>query len=154
MTTTFYRKEGRKYVPVSDYDSHLNDAYPYGSHLVTVKRGSTGRVYNIDPAFAPMIAAAKYAKDDMVKVFMEASAPTPESELTEEELTAWAVFKEAMGVDVLRIKYSSANEVIDAGLAAMQEEADKTMKHPSVKAAWDQFMLVYQLTKEFGELAE
>jgi hypothetical protein len=149
MTTTFYRKEGRKYVPVSDYDSHLTDAYPYGSHLVTVKRGSTGRVYNIDPAFAPMIAAAKYAKDDMVKVFMEASAPTPESELTEEELKAWAVFKEAMGIDVLRIKYASANEVIDAGLAAMQEEADKMLQYPAVKEAWDHFMFMCQLTKNF-----
>jgi len=85
----------------------------------------------------------------MVKVFMEASAPTPESELTEEELKAWAVFKEAMGIDVLRIKYASANEVIDAGLAAMQEEADKMLQYPAVKEAWDHFMFMCQLTKNF-----
>jgi hypothetical protein len=36
----------------------------------------------------------------------------------------------------------------EAGIKAMQEEADKLMKHASVQAAYEQFQLVCALTKE------
>jgi hypothetical protein len=38
--------------------------------------------------------------------------------------------------------------IAEAGVKALQQEADKLMKHESVKNAYEQFLLVCQLTKE------
>jgi hypothetical protein len=34
MKETFYRKRGRRYVPVNEYDQELLDSFPQGTHLV------------------------------------------------------------------------------------------------------------------------
>ena len=61
--TTFYRKVGRRYQPVEEYDPELMDALPEGDHLISVRVGLTSRRFDVDPALAPMIAAGVYAED-------------------------------------------------------------------------------------------
>jgi hypothetical protein len=147
--TTFYKKQGRRYIPISEYSSDFIDAYSYGNHLVTVIPGSISRKYGIDPAFAPMVAAGRYAKDSMVSALLKASAARPaKTPFTQKQIDAWNKFKQEFDDGVTYIEYPSANEIIEAGLKAMQEEASKTLQHPTVKAAWEQFMMVYQLTKQ------
>ena len=34
MKKVYYIKEGRKYVPVAEYDNELLDSFPKGNHLV------------------------------------------------------------------------------------------------------------------------
>lgn len=150
--TTFYRKEGRRYYPVSEYHTELLDSYAYGSHLVTIKLNSTSRAYNIDPAFAPLIAAGVFAKDEMAQALTKASEAMPTSTpVTIEQRDAWDKFRETMGEDINRIMYPASATVIEAGLVAMQQEADKMLKHPSVKEAWDHFMLIWELVKLYKE---
>jgi hypothetical protein len=64
MKKLYYLKEGRKYIPVSEYDSDLLDSFPKGTHIVMCYPGGKSTRYGIDPAYAPMIAAGRLAEAD------------------------------------------------------------------------------------------
>lgn len=151
MKKIFYEKQGRKYVPVSEYDNDLLDSFTKGNHLVSVYPGGSSRRFNIDPAFAPMIAAGRYAEDAISKTIMEKSAlRTPEHKkpLTQKQIKAWEALAEEMGEERYALEWCSYREAAEAGVKAMQDEADKMLQNPAVKKAWDYFMMVWQLTKE------
>jgi cobalamin biosynthesis protein CbiG len=44
--------------------------------------------------------------------------------------------------------HGSARDAAEAGVKAMQEEADKLLSNPSVRKAYERFILVCELTKE------
>ena len=73
MKTIFYKKVGRRYVPVSEYDSELLDGFPQGNHLVQVYPGGGSRRFNIEPALAPMIAAGRFAQDAITRKIQEST---------------------------------------------------------------------------------
>jgi len=145
---TYYIKVDDEYEPVSYYDSNMSDAMPEGSHLVVVKPGSVSRLYNVDPAFASMIAAGKYAEDAMSKALHKASEANPkEKEVTQEQMDAWDKCKLAFNNDHFMITYPSAHDVVQAGIDAMQEEVDNMLSNPTVKKAYEEFLLVWKLSK-------
>ena len=148
--TLFYKKEGRKYVPVSEYDNELLDSFPKGDHLVSVYPGGGSRRYRIDPAFAPMIAAGRYAEDAVSRSIQQSTELRPVNrELTEEDRKRWQDFISTMPEDMrFMMTHGSAREAAEAGVAAMMEEAEKLLSNPAVKKAYDRFMFVCQLTKE------
>ena len=150
MKEIFYKKVGRRYVPVSEYDSEFLDSYTWGAHLVVVKHGSTSKKYNIDPAFAPMIAAGRYAEDAMAKVLSDASSARISCrEITPTQQRAWDVLKKSFNGDLYYYEYPSTHEAIQAGLAAMQKEADKLLTNPAVKKSYENFLLLCKLSKEY-----
>ena len=149
--TIFYKKVGRKYEPVYEYDQELLDSFPKGDHLVSVYPGGASRRYKIDPAFGPMIAAGRYAEDAISKTIMDCSAlrvPDKDRPLTEEQRRTWEAFSKAMGKEVYALEYCSYREAAEAGVKAMQDEADKMLSNPAVRKAWDYFLMVWALTKE------
>jgi hypothetical protein len=73
----YYEKVGRKYVPVSEYDSDLTDSFGKGSHLVICYPGGQSRRYNIDPDYAALIAAGRVAEDAMIQAMSKASELRP-----------------------------------------------------------------------------
>lgn len=151
--TVFYKKEGRKYVAVSEYDNELMDALPKGNHLVMSYPGGTSRRFNIDPAYAPMIAAGRLAEDAISNHIMETSklrVPNKHKPLTQEQRDAWKAFSTAMGDDMYALEWCSYREAAEAGVKAMQEEADKLMSHESVKLAFEHFLTVCELVKQHG----
>jgi hypothetical protein len=151
MKKLYYIKEGRRYVPVSEYDSDLLDAFPKGNHLVMSYPGGTSRRFNIDPNYAAMIAAGRVAEDAISKTIMEKSAlrvPERKQPLTPEQAEAWRRLSELFGDERYALEWCSYREAAEAGVKAMQDEADKLMKHPSVRRAFDNFVLMCQLTKE------
>ena len=77
MKKIFYEKVGRKYVPISEYDSNLMDGYSYGTHLLMVYPGGASRRYNIDPNYAAMIAASRVAEEAMIRAMHKASELRP-----------------------------------------------------------------------------
>jgi len=150
--TTFYKKVGRKYVPVAEYDRELTNSYEYGATLVTCVRGMTSRRDKIDPAFAPMIAAGEFAKDAISTVLMNASDLKPTKvPITEEQREAWENLTQAFGEEMHMLQWPSFREAVDAGVDAMRREANITLENPAVKKAYDQFMLIYKLTKETND---
>ena len=149
MKRTFYEKVGRRYVPVYEYDSDMYAALPEGTHLVVCRPGGQSTQYSVDPAFAPMIAAGRYAGCAIADKLIEASAMRPsQTPITEEQRRAWEGLQKAFGDDMYSLHIPSVRDIADAGVEAMQAEADKLLKHPAVKAAYDDFMLLCKLTME------
>ena len=145
----YYEKRGRRYYPVLENDYELHDAMPRGNHLIMCYPGGTSTRYNIDPALAPLIAAGRVAEDRMSEAVRKASEMRPRrKELTVEQKRAWDRLTKAMGNEVYSIEIASAREIADAGLKAMQEEADKLLTNPAVQLAYEQFLLVCELTKK------
>ena len=150
----FYEKVGRKYVPVREYDSNLMDAMHKGTHIVMCYPGGRSTRYNIDPAFGPMIAAARFAEDAISRTIMDKSALRSKEDrkpLTPEQLAAWHALQEAFGDEVYPLEYCSYREAAEAGVNAMLVEAEKMLENPAVRRAWNNFMLIWQLTKESNE---
>jgi len=145
----FYEKVGRKYEPVYEYDQTLMDAFPKGAHLVMCYPGGQSTKYNIDPAYAPMIAACRVAEEAMLSAMHKLSEGRPSKvPLTKKQQKAWKDLKEAFGDDMFYITYPSPMDIVEEGLKAMQDEATKLMTNPSVKKAYEHFLLVCELTKE------
>ena len=145
----FYEKVGRRYVPVYEYDSDMYAALPHGAHLVMCYPGGQSTRYSVDPAFAPMIAAGRYAEQEIADAIYEASKSTPkEIPVTEEQRQAWENLKQAFGDEMFSVTRPSVVDITQAGVAAMQQEADRLLKNAAVKAAYEQFMLLCELTAQ------
>jgi len=152
MKEIFYKKVGRRYVPVYEYDQTLMDSFPKGSHLVITHPGGQSRRFNIDPNYAALIAAGRVAEEAMWSAIHKAAEMQRVKHegniLTPEQLQAWAKFKKVMGSHGYYVQYNSVHDIAEAGLKALEEEAAKLMTHESVKNAYEQFLLVCKLTKE------
>ena len=152
MKKIFYEKVGRRYVPVAEYDNDYLDSFPKGNHLVMCYPGGTSRRFNIDPAYAPMIAAGRVAEDVMCRALVKASELKPErTPITPEQKAAWENLARAFGDELCTLRGASIHDVVEAGIKAMQEEADKLMKHESVRKAYDHFLMMCELTREKAE---
>jgi hypothetical protein len=150
--TVFYKKVGRKYEPVAEYDQEHLDSFPKGTHLVMCYPGGSSRRFNIDPNYAAMIAAGRVAEDTISKALMRASDLRPkQAPLTEGQRTAWENLVNEFGPDARTLEWPSAREAAEEAVKAMMEEADKLMKHESVRKAYDHFQLMCQLAKEKDE---
>jgi hypothetical protein len=150
--TIFYVKKGRRYVPHSTYSSEFCDSFPKGTHLVQSYPGGSSRRFNIDPAYAPMIAAGRVAEDAMCKAISQASELRPrQTPLTKGQRAAWQKLAKEFGDDLATLQINCARDIAEAGLQALQEEATKLMTHESVRIAYEQFLLVCELTKEHNK---
>ena len=149
MKKIYYEKVGRRYVPVSEYDNDFLDSFTKGNHLVMCYPGGKSTRYNVDPALAPMIAAGRVAEDAICSAMVKASELKPQrTPLTKEQLRAWRALARSFGDELCTLKGASVRECAEAGIKAMQEEADKLMQHPAVRDAYEQFQLVCKLVKE------
>ena len=152
MKKIFYEKVGRRYKPVYEYDQTLMDSFPKGAHLVLCYPGGQSRRFNVDPNYAAMIAAGRVAEDAMHSAIREAGemkqATWGNVCLNNEQHAAWEHFKEVMGERGHYVQYNSIHDIAEAGLKALEAEADKLMKNASVRHAYEQFLLVCELTKE------
>jgi len=149
MKKIYYEKVGRKYVPVAEHDSDFMDSFTKGNHLVQVYPGGASRRYNIDPAYAPMIAAGRIAEDAICQAISKASELRPKSTpITPKQKKAWEALAKAFGDDLCTLHGLSVHDCAEAGVKAMMAEADKLMINPSVRKAYERFILIAQLTKE------
>lgn len=145
----FYKKIGRKYVPVYEYDQELLDAFPKGDHLVSVYPGGSSRRFNINPAYAPMIAAGRVAEDAISKALMKASDLRPKTApITQEQKDAWEHLVKVFGPEARYLEWPSAREACEEAVKAMSAEAEKLLDHPAARKAYDNFMLVAKLVQE------
>ena len=142
-------------MPVYEYDSTLMDSFPKGSHLVISYPGGQSRRFNIDPNYAALIAAGRVAEDAMHNAIRKAGemkqAAWDNVCLNNEQLAAWEHFKEVMGERGHYVQYNSIHDIAEAGLKALESEAAELMKHPAVRDAYEQFLLVCKLTKESSD---
>jgi hypothetical protein len=149
MKKIYYEKRGRRYVPVSEYDSEYLDSFSKGTHIVMAYPGGQSRRYNIDPAYAPMIAAGRVAEDTICRAISKASEMRPaRTPITPGQKKAWEKLAKEFGDELCTLTGLSVHDCAEAGVKAMQEEADKLIKHESVRKAYEHFQLMCELTKE------
>ena len=148
----YYEKLGRRYVPVAEYDNNLLDSFTKGTHLVMSYPGGQSRCFNIDPNYAAMIAAGRVAEDAICRAISKASEMKPQrTPITPGQKKAWEKLAKEFGDELCPLTYGSYRDHAEAGVKAMQEEADKLMKHDSVRKAYEHFILRCELTKEKNE---
>jgi hypothetical protein len=147
----FYEKVGRRYKPIYEYDQTLMDSFPKGYHLVSVYPGGSSRRFNVDPAYAPLIAAGRVAEDAISKHIMEVSklrVPSQRPPLTKKQRAAWDAFANSMGHASYPLEYCSYREAAEEGIKAMRMEAEKLLTNEAVRKAYNHFLLMCELTKE------
>ena len=145
----YYEKRGRRYVPVAEYDGDFIDSYTHGTHLLMVYPGGQSRQYNIDPAYAPMIAAGRVAQDAVCRAISKASEMRPaRTPITIGQKKAWEKLAKELGDELATLNGLCIRDCAEAGIQAMQAEADKLLTNPAVKLAYEQFLFVCELTKK------
>jgi len=149
MKKIYYEKVGRRYVPVAEYDNELLDSFPKGSHLVMCYPGGQSRRFNIDPNYVAMIAAGKVAEDAICEVMRKASELRPQqTPITLGQKRAWEKLAREFGSDLATLSGLCIRDCAEAGVNAMQQEADKLMKVPAVRLAYEHFQMICQLTAQ------
>ena len=145
----YYEKVGRRYKPVAEYDSTYMDSFPKGSHLVMCYPGGSSRRFNIQPNYAALIAASRVAEDAISQAVVKASEMRPHRKpITEKQKKAWENLAKAFGDDRYYIEIPSAREIAEAGIKALQDEANVLYSNEAVKKAYEHFILICELTKE------
>ena len=148
MKKIYYEKIGRKYVPVSEYDSEYLDSFSKGTHIVMCYPGGQSRRYNIDPDYAPLIAAGRVAEEAICEVMRKASEMRPQrTPITLGQKKAWEKLAKEFGSELATLSGLCIRDCAEAGVKAMQAEANKLMQHASVRQAYEQFLVVCKLTQ-------
>jgi hypothetical protein len=144
-----YKKVGRRYVPVAEYDNEYLDSFPKGNHLVMCYPGGQSRRFNIEPNYAAMIAAGRVAEDAICRAISKASELRPQrTPLTPEQKSAWNALAQAFGDEITTLHGLSIHDCAEAGVKAMMEEANRLMQNEAVRKAYEHFMLMCELTKD------
>lgn len=148
MKKIFYERVGRRYRPVYEYDNELLDAFPKGTHIVMCYPGGQSRRYNIDANYAAMIAAGRVAEDAVCQAINQASEMRPQrTPITPGQQRAWRKLAREFGDELCTLQAVCTRDIAEAGVQAMQVEADKLMQNDAVRQAYEQFQLVCALTK-------
>jgi len=149
MKKIYYEKVGRKYVPIAEYDNDLMDSFTKGTHLIMSYPGGSSRRYNIDPNYAAMIAAGRVAEDAICQAISKASELKPkQTPITLGQKRAWELLAKEFGDELATLNGLCIRDCAEAGVRAMQEEADKLMTNPAVRKAYDKFIMLCELTRE------
>jgi hypothetical protein len=152
MKKTYYEKRGRRYVPVAEYDSNLFDSMHKGTHLVMCYPGGHSVRYDIDPAYAALIAAGRVAENAVCDALREAGKIAPkQNPLTEEQHEAYRHLLKTLGEDAYSLQIESTRGVAEAGVQAMQKEAEKLLTNSAVRLAYEHFLRVAELSKAHNE---
>lgn len=145
----FYRKVGKRYVPVQVHNNEFMDSFPKGSHLVVVNNGWNSRRYDIEPNHAALLAAALISEDHLAKAIQKASELRPEKQpLTKEQHDAWNRLSESLGEESTMLMWPSARMAAEETLKQLVKEADRALQNPMVRQAYDEFLMLAKLTLE------
>jgi len=158
MKTGIYKKVGRRYVEVGEYDTEHMDYIQNGATLIVKRKSCTSRYFNVNPDIVPMLAAARYCEDEISAALVKAGELRMQRSDREREMTlgqraAWDNLVREFGDSAKQLEWPSARECAEAGALAMQEEAQKLLANESIKAAYDHFLLLCQLSASSEQLS-
>lgn len=155
MNRTFYEKINGEFVPTCLWDAIdesvptptwnaiSNQSLESGAWLVVVKPGTKITQKAVDIDWAPLQAAGILAQDNIAQAIYNESrknVPTKSSGASATTINSYDVFPYNM-------TRSQAQHIAEAGIQAMQDQAQELLSNPSVRAAYDQFMLICKLAK-------
>lgn len=135
-----------------EYDQTMMDAFPKGTHIVMCYPGGQSTRYNINPNYAAMIAAGRVAEDAICRAISKSSEMRPkQTPITPAQKRAWERLAQEFGDELCTLNVLSAHDCAEAGVKAMQAEADKLMNNPAVRKAYERFLFLAELTKDHNE---
>lgn len=113
-TTTLYRKQGRRYVPVSEWEVQGND-WRAGHHLTVVAPGISFTRYAVNPDKAALLAALYLHRDECIEAIrkMTEARPNIKEPLTPAQVRAWEQWKAACGA-MYAVQIPAVAECFDA----------------------------------------
>ena len=156
MKETYYVKKGRKYIPISEYDSEISQSIKYGTHLVVNHLGTRMYTYDVEPDHAAMIAAARIFKEYLVKILHHASQARPKTgdtkPFTESQMEAYNKLKEELGEHTYYFEFPSINEIASKAVDEfISHYSKKYEEYPFVQKAYDNLMLKIKLCIDNSE---
>jgi hypothetical protein len=96
-----------------------------------------------------MIAAGRVAEDAICRAISKASELRPQhTPLTPRQKKAWEELAASFGDELTTLKGLSVHDCAEAGVQAMIAEAEKLLKHDSVRRAYDHFLLICKLAQD------
>lgn len=148
--TGIYKKVGRRYVEIGEYDPERMDYVPNGTTMTVKRKGMQSTRYNVDPDILPLLAAGLYCEDEISSAIHRASELRPATRsITPKQRAAFDRFLETMDSDDPNrnmLTVGSAREAAEAGTQALIEEAQKLLTNDSVRAAYEHFLLLCKLS--------
>ena len=119
---TLYIKKGRRYKSWGTiYDIN---GLPEGTHLVEVKPGSKGLLYNVEPDRAALLAAMREATEAMIDAMREADLLQPrQAPITQEQRDLLDKLK-ATGFNATIWSRGGLRDMVAAGMKALESRHD------------------------------
>jgi gamma-glutamyltranspeptidase len=106
----------------------------------------------VEPNYAALIAAGRVAEDAMTRAMHMASELRPQkTPITPGQQKAWKKLAKEFGDDLAALSINSARDIAEAGMNALQQEADVLYSNPAVRDAYEKFLFVCALTKQKAE---
>lgn len=135
-----YRREGRRYIPVSLID-HEWRTFPNGSHLVVADLPNrTIYRYNVDNVDAAVLAALVRCEDHLVEaLWAQTSIQPSRPPITAEQRAAWEKFVEVMGDSGRTITYKSTQQAVSDALRSISDRVEETLVDQRVIEAYEKF---------------
>jgi len=148
--TGIYKKVGRRYVEIGEYDPERMDYIPNGTTMI-VKRPSMQSIrYHVDPDILPLLAAGLYCEDEISSAIHRASELRPATRnITPEQRAAFDRFLATMDPDDPNrnmLSLGSCRDAAEAGTQALIKEAQKLLANDSIKQAYEHFLLLCKLS--------
>jgi hypothetical protein len=107
---TYYKKIGRKYLPVSEFET---GGLMEGWFLVHNKPGSTAYYAVVRPERAEIQAAMREKADELVKIIDKHMKARPTSKLTPEQLKDWEKLNEKHPEMSRMVRLKSMQDIAD-----------------------------------------
>jgi hypothetical protein len=147
---TYYKKVGKRYVPVSYYDSNLTHSLKDGCTLIVKNKGATAFITkDITPDNVAMLAAMVYAREALISAMHKTCEARPgRAPISEEEQQAWENLKKAMGDSAYYILYPSLHEIAEKATENMRQQAEQLLTNEAVRNAYEHFLLLAKLSKD------
>ena len=145
-----YKKVGRRYVEIGEYDPEYTDHVPNGVTMIVKRPGCQSNRYNVDPDILPLLAAGVYCEDEISNAIYHAGELRPVSKsITPEQRAAYDAFLATVPEqERFYLTHGSAREAAEAGTKALIKEAEKLLVNDSIRAAYEHFILLCKLSKE------
>ena len=148
--TGIYKKVGRRYVEIGEYDSEYIDHVPNGTTMIVKRPGLQSTRYNVDPDILPLLAAGLYCEDEISYAIHRASELRPATRsITPEQRAAFDAFLATMDPDDPNrnmLSLGSCRDAAEAGTRALIKEAQALLTNESIRAAYEHFMLLCKLS--------
>lgn len=150
MKTGIYKKVGRRYIEIGEFDPEYLDHVPNGVTMTVKRPGCQSTRYNVDPDIVPLLAAAVYCEDQISNAIYRASELRPHNRaITPEQREAFDRFLATMPEDDhsrFMLTHGSCREAAEAGSRALVAEAKELLTNESIKQAYEHFMLLCKLS--------